>query len=954
MYSTLIIHNDVTSLEIMKKETYDEISVCIYRSILKIILVIFCFFRVCELQAQDANVRPDSIENQQGHSMKADILHKEGINYYKKGDLKNALISFRVVLGIREKILPLPHKDFANSLYLIGLINGRLDNHQACLDTLQLALSQYELLDSPKGLRKCHHELGKKYTELEDSEFAQKHLKQALPHAEEEIRQAITPKDIAKSQMWCANVLLDLADTQQTLGFYNESEASLRKSIKLYNESGSEELYKAYNGLGFLFDEQGKKEEALEAYQKGLGELGNEVPNEQSKFLNNIGEVQLDLGNLELAEKFFQQSLVLKKQIQEVSIHPSYNSIYHNLAFVYWKRKEYDKAIQFLHQAIECVVPNYEYQTKEMHLPNPVYVIGGYQNLMQDLGPLGQICLEAYQKTQKAHYLKLAFQASTDFLTITSLLRDETMTEGATLHWLEKFNPYVESCIKIAFIQYTLTPSPREVEFIFNMIEENKSVILLNQIRAQQKNTQDLPLDVLNIKNDIADIQTQLLQDVSPFTKDSLDALLNRLEIEKETWRKKIKNQKDEVNEKSWQLYSAEGNGSLDENQALLNYFWGDSAIYVVLDTRMDDKVFQIAHRDIEYSILQLLDLLREPSIQENQTLSPYKKFAEYSYALGSTLLIPALKHLPPNVEDIIISPSGILHYLPFEVLLTKRDTISNSFLDNPAYFMNEFDLNYTYSANMLVQNHNEIPANGLMPLLAVAPHFKNYDTADKLRSCNGQLSQLTFNKEEVESIQSIIGGELLVGQEAIKKDFLNMSNEAQIIHLATHACFDPDDPQNSRFFLSDEPVFLHEVYSLSLPSQMVVLSACETGLGELKVGEGVMSLSRAFAYAGVPSTTMSLWSVNDESTQRIMNFYYEELSQKIPKHKALNKARKRYLNTLDSKKFFHPFYWAAFVHYGDTDNLSIAESSSWNKSTWVLGIFVLLAGGIWWWKGNR
>jgi CHAT domain-containing protein len=109
----------------------------------------------------------------------------------------------------------------------------------------------------------------------------------------------------------------------------------------------------------------------------------------------------------------------------------------------------------------------------------------------------------------------------------------------------------------------------------------------------------------------------------------------------------------------------------------------------------------------------------------------------------------------------------------------------------------------------------------------------------------------------------------------------------------------------------------LRNIYNLTLNADLVVLSACETGIGELKRGEGIVSLARAFAYAGAKSIITTLWSVNDKSTMHIMEEFYRQLHKGQPKDYALWKAKMEYLQKAKSETA-HPFFWSAFVPVGD------------------------------------
>ena len=173
------------------------------------------------------------------------------------------------------------------------------------------------------------------------------------------------------------------------------------------------------------------------------------------------------------------------------------------------------------------------------------------------------------------------------------------------------------------------------------------------------------------------------------------------------------------------------------------------------------------------------------------------------------------------------------------------------------------------------------------------------------------------------------------VKNEATKNHFLSESSTSKIIHLATHA----DVSNNPWIAFSDKKLELHELYTYKNNADLVVLSACNTSLGEVAVGEGVLSLARGFFYSGANAVVSSLWEVNDESTSVIMTDFYKNLKEGESKSIALNNAKKAYLNThsLSEKS---PYYWSSFVLIGNTNSISLSS----NMSIYIVLIIIFLA----------
>lgn len=143
-----------------------------------------------------------------------------------------------------------------------------------------------------------------------------------------------------------------------------------------------------------------------------------------------------------------------------------------------------------------------------------------------------------------------------------------------------------------------------------------------------------------------------------------------------------------------------------------------------------------------------------------------------------------------------------------------------------------------------------------------------------------------------------------------------------------------------------EELLYLRELYDLEIPADMVVLSACETGIGELQNGEGVISLARGFTYAGAKSIITSLWNVNDQKTADLMVDFYRNLKEGQQKDNALANAKRSYLQQT-SGNLAHPFYWAGFIPIGNMDSIELTPTWFENKPM-LIGLFSLLVLCLW------
>ena len=191
----------------------------------------------------------------------------------------------------------------------------------------------------------------------------------------------------------------------------------------------------------------------------------------------------------------------------------------------------------------------------------------------------------------------------------------------------------------------------------------------------------------------------------------------------------------------------------------------------------------------------------------------------------------------------------------------------------------------------------------------------------------------LPHSEREVKTIANLYDRpKYFAEEEATEENFKIEASQFETIHLSAHGLLDESMPMYSGIVLTqdEDPVedgFLqaYEIFNLRLNAELVTLSGCETGLGEIKHGEGLIGLTRAFMYAGAKSLVVSLWSVNDESTCQIMEAFYSNMMEKgLSKVEALRQAKLKLMGMEkdlgDGVKlsYAHPFFWAPFVLVGD------------------------------------
>ena len=226
------------------------------------------------------------------------------------------------------------------------------------------------------------------------------------------------------------------------------------------------------------------------------------------------------------------------------------------------------------------------------------------------------------------------------------------------------------------------------------------------------------------------------------------------------------------------------------------------------------------------------------------------------------------------------------------------------------------FAVSYEFSAGLLSQKSKGKSTNTSPSIFLCAPvRFPENDNLAELPGTESEVN--TIASLFVSSSTSVVKFKE-ANEDIVKSWALSKFN---YLHFATHGIVDETDPELSRVYLQagqqeDGNLFAGEIYNLNLNAELAVLSACQTGLGKLSKGEGVIGLSRALVYAGARNIIVSFWSVADESTSQLMTDFYKSLIQNKNQNfrETLQQAK---VKMIDEGKYSLPYYWAPFILIG-------------------------------------
>ncbi|MFK7925946.1 MAG: CHAT domain-containing protein [Bacteroidia bacterium] len=379
----------------------------------------------------------------------------------------------------------------------------------------------------------------------------------------------------------------------------------------------------------------------------------------------------------------------------------------------------------------------------------------------------------------------------------------------------------------------------------------------------------------------------------------------------------------------------------LPQGKALLNYSIGDQQSYAWL-IHPDTIIWTTLALDTTLNV----DIRRFREALELGRLS----LDDQAHQLYQKLLGPFEGQLS-EINSLLIIPDQGMALLPFEALLTAAPTAKQKSFEK-AYLLRKFAISYAFSATLWAEM--SLPkTTAINPnILAVAPDFPYSEAVlamaqepdyNPTRSCLDPIQ----NMDEINSLAELSDIIRLVGKQATRKQLLKQLEEYAFVHIATHAMADDEDPRKTFLVLREEgselnlcgenypdmtALYMDELLHHRIAAEMVVLAACQTGIGKYHHGEGLSSLARSFALAGANSVVASLWSVDDRSTRMMMPRFYHYLQEGDPKDLALQKAK---IDVLEGG-MGAPVYWSSFIVMGDTQAIEIPEREA-NKWWWAL-----------------
>jgi len=787
-------------------------------------------------------------------------------------DYYNQSLKLFRVMGNREQE--------ARNLNYIGIIYSDLGEQQKALEYFSQSLPISQAVGDRSGQAVILISIGHVYSELGEQPKALEYYSQSL-----RIFQAIGDRSSSATTLTSIGIVyLKLEDKEKALEYFNQSLILKR----IVGDRSGEAL--TLTSMGKVYAELEKPQKALEYFNQSLplrrivGDRSGEALT-----LTNIGKVYANLGEKEKALEYFNQSLPLSQSTRDRS---SEALILYSIATVKRDFGNLNEALTNIKAAIEIIE---DLRTK---IVSPELRTSYFATVQKYYQFYIDLLMQLHKNTPNSSYDRQALEAS------------EHSRARSLIELLKEANANIREGVSPELLQ-----KERSLQQELDRLEKRFTAII-NRANATPEAKAELDQKRQILLGQYEDIQAQIRATSPRYAALTQPQPLTLAEIQQQI---------------------------LDENTILLQYSLGKERSYLWVVTKTSLTSYELPKADdIEEAARNFRDNFTNHRYRNN-----LNRLAKTNNIISQMILSPVAAQL--GKKRLLIVSDGVLNYLPFTAL-----SLPNRFGNNGNNFLIfDHEIVLLPSASTLAilrQNYNDRQSPSKDLAILADPVFsanderlKNQATATTQQTIESvnlglnrsslddqlQFKRLKFTRQEAQVIQSLFPANSSTESfdfEANRTTATSQNlSQYKIIHFATHGLVNSVNPELSGIVMSlvdknGNPLngFLRltDIFNLKLSADLVVLSACQTGLGQNIQGEGMVGLTRGFMYAGAKRVVVSLWSVDDEGTAQLMVHFYQGMLQKgLAPAAALRAAQ---LEMLQQEKWHNPYYWAAFTLQGE------------------------------------
>jgi len=892
-----------------------------------------------------------------------DVLYNLSVGMYRRGDIDSTFIYAEKALANRRKYLDSNHPKTIQNLIALGSFYKKIGNYETSIDytneALKLALNLNPL--NYNSLVSTYFSLGSLNQAMFNYKEARENYDTALSYYKDSLAtnmefkghvynaigvilekekdfasalnyydQAIAIFKQSKNTLLTSIAYDNKANVYSNIGYYTEAKEMHKKVISLFEKEGlNSELPWRYFNLGAVYLKCDELDSALVSLKKAevLNLKFSSNKNQLYTLIqNHLTDTNIELDKYEKAEQLI--STLLKTQKDEFGLNdPEVSYSYYLSAKNNFFQEKYTSAIKDLEQA-----ENILRSSKKSNKENKEQQIS--LNYLLSIKILREKTLwQQYAKENDIVYLETLYNLCLETNKLGNKMIHLYEDEESKLSFFNSINENLYLGIKASKKMHDLTNNIKYVEQALSFFEAEKSFLLKQKYKTDLLKINLIPEDLIlredSLIEEISRLQNKLYlqNNTLPDELCKANSRIFNLNMELSDLGQQIEDnypRYETLKTKNKELFIKDIRKKTTPNELLIEYF------------QYKDEVFSIGIEQANYSfkenkIANLNEKIKnyEEAIQN----SDIRKYTELAFEFYSSLV---KNHLySDSISCLTIIPSKSISFLSFDTFLTTKAT--NLKYNHLNYLILEKSVCYKNS----IENLNKNQEQAKEAYLGICPDFSNTNK-----------NNLSGAYNEVKTISNLYGGTILPKEETTKQNLLAKLPNYQIIHFATHTNINTIAPQYSSLFLmsdttKENKLFAYEIQNSKLNADLVILSACSTGMGKLKNGEGLGSIGRCFNYAGVKSVILSLWDLPDLATAKIIEYFFSKIDV-LNKAEALKSAKLKYLESADEYTS-NPIYWAGLILIGENTSLKINTNHKYPNYLWGLcclfSVGILLAG---------
>ena len=820
-----------------------------------------------------------SAQTTQEQSNEALRLNEAGVQQLRTGQFREALQKFEQALVIYKKV---GDKEGAGTvLNNIGLVYDNLGQYPDALNYYSQALTISKEFGDKAGVGITLNNIGEVYRKLGQYPDALKYYSQALVISKEFGDKALEGK-----------ALNNMGGVYSKLGQYPDALKYYSLALVIFKEIGEKGLEgTTLNNIGEVYLSLGQYPQALKYFEQALV-IRQEVGDNAGTGItfSNIGTAYQYLGKYQEALKSYSQALVIA---QEIGDKAGVGTRLNNIGSMYDNLGQYSNALNYYSQALVIAKEIGDKASIGINLNN----IGvAYNNLRQYSDALKSYleALEIHKAVgNKAEEANTLSNMGLVYIHLGQYI-DAEKTLFSAIEVLESLRPGLTDASKIAifetqaqtyrFLQQTLV-AQNKTNHALLIAERGRARAFVELLASRQSSNSNIQLTIKSLD----------LQQIKQVAK-TQNATIVEYSLIKNTF----KNQGQE----QWRESSL--------------YIWVVKPTGEVAFKQVDLTSLKTPLEDLVTSSRESIGVRGRGLAVEPRTDAPTP--AKQLQQLDQLLIQPIAQFLPTNPQArVIFIPQSSLFLVPFSALQDEQGKYlieKHTILTAPA--IQVLELTHQQRQKQKLRAQNLTPLQGKDLLVMGNPTMPSI--LDKTGELH-QLPSLPGAETEAKAIAQLFNTTAITGSFATKANILQQLASARIAHFATHGLLDDFKASGVPGAIALAPsgkdnglLTASEIFDLKLNTELVVLSACDTGRGDIK-GDGVVGLSRSLISAGVHSIIVSLWSIPDAPTAELMTEFYRQIQQNPDKATALRNAM-----LMTMKLHPNPRDWAAFILIGEAE----------------------------------